>query len=288
MPRVSPAAGPTALRVILGRQLRALRERAGLSYDEAARAIYLSSWTVRRMEGAEAGLKLNNVKTLLYAYGVTDRAEIETFLTLCREANQPGWWHSYSDVLPPWFRIFPGLEQAADLIRGYEPQCVPGLLQTEDYARAITQAGHPSAPPAEIGRLVALRLARQHILARHRPPRLWVVLDETVLHRAAGGPAVMHAQLTHLIQASQQPNITLQVLPFAAGPHPAMYGLFYLFRFPAPEMPDIIYGENMTSAFYLDKPHDVTAYTQTLDRICVQALPATATAGILRDARKEY
>jgi DNA-binding XRE family transcriptional regulator len=152
--------GPTVLRMILGRQLQALREKAGLSYEQAAEEIYASAWTLRRMEKAEVGLKLNYVKSLLLSYGITDIREIEAFLDLAREANKPGWWHSYTDVLPSWFRVFPGLEQAAELIRGYEPHCVPGLLQTEDYARGLATAGYPDAPAGETGRRVALRMAR--------------------------------------------------------------------------------------------------------------------------------
>ncbi len=285
MAQAPPGGVPTVLRLILGKQLQALREKAGLSHEQAAEAIYTSAWTIRRMERADGGLKLNNVKGLLIAYGITSAGEIDTFLALTREANKPGWWHRYSDVLPPWFRVFPGLEQAAELIRGFEPHCVPGLLQTEDYARAITRAGFPDAPAAEIDRRVALRLARHHILSRPGPPHLWVVIDETVLRRPAGPPAIMRAQITHLIDAAARPHITLQILPLAAGPHPAMAGLFYLFRFTG--LPDIVYGETMTSAFYLEKPPDVATCALALDRVCAQAAPAEQTPRILRDTRKE-
>src|SRR6185437_279308 len=158
------SASPTVLRIILGRQLQTLREQAGMSFDQAAGAIYASPWRLRRMEKAEVGLKLNYVKSLLLAYGITDAREIDSFLDLAREANKPGWWQSYADVLPGWFRVYPGLEQAASLIRGYEPHCVPGLLQTEDYARALTTAGYPNAAPSETDRRVALRMTRQQIL----------------------------------------------------------------------------------------------------------------------------
>jgi Domain of unknown function (DUF5753)/Helix-turn-helix domain len=282
-----PPKGPTVLRMILGRQLQALREKARLSVEEAGQAIYSSEWTVRRMEKGEGGLKPMKVKGLLLRYGVTDVREIDAFLALAREANTPGWWHNYSDVLPTWFRVFPGLEEAADLIRAYQPQFVPGLLQTEDYARALTVVGFPDAAPDETERRVALRLTRQHLLTRPEPPRLWAVLDETVLRRRVGGPDVMRGQLTRLIEATSLPNVTLQVLPFTAGPHQAMYGMFHIFRFPSPELQDVVYGENMTSAFYLDKPEDVSAYAEAMDRICAQAASAEETVGILRDALKE-
>lgn len=280
-------ASPTVLRIILGRQLQALREKAGMTYEQAADAIYASAWTLRRMEKAEVGLKLNYVKSLLLAYGVTDFTEIDTFLALAREANKPGWWHSYTDVLPAWFRVFPGLEQAATMIRGYEPHCVPGLLQTEDYARALATAGYPNATPEEIERRVALRMARQHILTSPDPPHLWAVIDEAVLRRPAGNPALMRAQFDRLTSAAGQPNITLQVLPFTTGPHPVMYGMFHLLRFGPAELPDIVYGENLTSAFYFDKPADVAAYAEALDRLCAHAAPPDATPTILHNSGKE-
>jgi transcriptional regulator with XRE-family HTH domain len=289
MNQTPPGGGPTVLRMILGRQLQALREKAGMSYDQAAAAIYSSSYTIRRMERAEGGLKPLTVKSLLMAYGITDVREIDAFLALARDASKPGWWHSYDDVLPSWFRTLIGLEEAATLIRGYDPHAIPGLLQTPDYARASVRTGFPDATDEEVGRRVDLRLARQHILKRPDPPRLWLVVDETALRRPAAttGPAVMRAQLNKLTEAAARPNITIQVLPFAAGLHPAMYGPFRIFRFDAHEQPDIVYGESMTSAWYLDKPDETALYIQALDRISAQAAPGAGTAKILRDIGKE-
>jgi hypothetical protein len=289
MTETRPGGSPTVLRMILGRQLQALREKAGLSYDQAAAAIYSSPYTVRRMERAEGGLKPLTVKSLLMAYGITDPAEIDAFLALARDASKPGWWHSYNDVLPTWFRTLIGLEEAAALIRGYDPHSIPGLLQTSDYARASVVTGFPDATEEEITRRVELRLARQHILSRPAPPKLWLVIDEAALRRPAAttGPEVMRTQVDALIQAAQQPGITIQVLPFTAGMHPAMYGPFRIFRFDTSQQPDIVYGESMTSAFYIDKPDETASYTQALDRISAQATPATATVKALRQIRKE-
>jgi Domain of unknown function (DUF5753)/Helix-turn-helix domain len=283
------AVGPTALRMILGRQLQALREKAEMSFDEAAAAILSSPFTIRRMERAEGGFKPLTVKSLLIAYGVTDPIEIESFLSLCRDAAKAGWWHSYGDVLPEWFRTFVGLEEAASLIRGYEPHWVPGLLQTEDYARASVKTGFLDAPDAEVERRVTLRLARQKILDRPDPPQLWVVIDETVLRRAVAttGAQAMRAQIDRLIEATERPKVTLQVLTFAAGMHPAAFGLFYLLRFPDKEMPDLVYGETMTSSWYLDKPRETASYLEALDRVSAQAAPADSTAQVLRTIRKE-
>jgi hypothetical protein len=282
--------GPTVLRMMLGKQLQALRERAGMSFEQAAEAIYASPWTVRRMERAEGGIKPLAVKGLLVAYGITDVREIDAFLSLAKEASKPGWWHSYNDVLPGWFRTFVGLEEAASLIRGYEPHWIPGLLQTADYARASVRVGFPEETDGEAERRVKLRLARQQILTRLDPsPQLWVVMDETTLRRpvATTGSDVMRAQLDRLVEAAQQPNITLQVLPFSAGLHPAMHGLFYVLRFPEQEMPDIVYGESMTSAYYLDKPEEAREYIRTLDRICAQAATPDDTVTVLQQMRKE-
>jgi hypothetical protein len=278
---------PTVLRMILARQLQALREKAGLSYEQAAEAIYSSEWTIRRMERAEGGFKPLTVKSLLIAYGITDIREIDAFLALAKDASKPGWWHSYDDILPAWFRTAVGLEEAATLIRAYEPQVIPGLLQTEGYIRAITAASFPAATSDYAERTVALRLARQQLLHRASPPGYWVVLDETVLRRPIGGRHVMRDQLTHLIQAAEQPEVTIQVIPFAAGWHPALYGMFNIFRFPGDEIPDIVYSEALTGAYYLNKPDETARYTQALDTMCAQAATPEQTITILRDIMKE-
>jgi transcriptional regulator with XRE-family HTH domain len=278
---------PTVLRMILARQLQALREKAGLSYEQAAQAIYSSEWTIRRVERAEGGLKPLTVKSLLQAYGVTDPGEIDAFVALSRDASKPGWWHSYDDVLPPWFRTAIGLEESASLIRAYEPQVVPGLLQTEGYVRAITVASFPAAPEDFAERAVALRLARQQLLSRPEPPSYWVVLDETVLRRPIGGRKVMRAQLEHLISAAGQPKVTIQVIPFAAGWHPALYGMFNIFRFPGEQLPDIVYTETLTGSYYLNKPEESARYTEALDRMAAQAASPDQTIKILHETLKE-
>jgi hypothetical protein len=279
---------PTVLRMILGRQLQALREQASLTYAEAAKVIYSSEWTVRRMEKAEGGLKPLMVKALLIAYGVTDVREIDTFLSLAREASKPGWWHRYGDALPDWFKVAVGLEESASLIRAYEPQVVPGLLQTEAYIRAVATANFPAETPQESERRVTLRLARQKLLSRPAPPEYWVVLDESAVRRPIGGTDVMRKQLGHLIDCANRPNITIQVLPFAAGWYPALYGMFNMFRFPDDHMPDIVYSEALTSATYLNKPEETTQYTEALDQMAAQAATPDQTITILRQILKEH
>ena len=279
---------PTVLRMILGRQLQALREKAGLSYEEAGQAIYSSEWTIRRMERAEGGLKALTVKSLLTAYGVTDASEVDGFLALARDASKPGWWHRYEDVLPAWFRVAIGLEESAALICVYEPQIVPGLLQTQDYIRAITATSFPSAPQTDTERRVALRLARQDLLKRPAPPEYRVVLDETVLRRPVGDRTVMRGQVQHLIEAAARPNVTIQGLPLRAGWHPAMYGMFNIFRFPDGTLPDVVYSEALTSAYYLNKPEETAQYREALDQMCAQATTPDQTVTILRDILTEY
>ncbi|MFH8370036.1 helix-turn-helix domain-containing protein [Streptomyces sp. NPDC018031] len=279
---------PTVGQMVLGMRLRALREAAGVSFEEAARALHVNQTTIRRMEKAEVGLKLPYVEKLLQTYR-TPPAEIEAFLALAEEANKPGWWHRFRDVLPEWFSLYVSLEEAATRIRGYEPHCVPGLLQTPEYTRALFRVGFPFAEEEELDRRVALRMQRQSLLTRTGtpPPHLWVVIEETVLRRPVGGPEVMRAQIDRLIEATAMPNVTLQVLPFASGPHPGMFGPFQLFRFQIPELPDIVYGENLTGAGYIDQRADVAVYLEALDRMCTQATPVHRTEAFLGAIRKE-
>jgi transcriptional regulator with XRE-family HTH domain len=282
-----PGGAPTVLRLILGKRLQILREKAGLSFAQAARALDVTHATVRRMEKAEVGLKIPYVEKLLETYGVTDPEEIETFLALARKGNRPGWWHRYRDVLPDWFSAFVSLEGEASVIRAYEPHYVPGLLQTEDYARAVLRAGRPNAPDEEIERGVALRLERQALFGRPGGPVLWAVMDETVLRRPIGGRDVMRAQIARLIDACSLPNVRLQVLPFDTGPHPAMYGPFHIFRFQVPELPDIACTESLVGAVYMDDRDDVSVFLEALDRMCAQAAPADSTEAVLRGLSKE-
>jgi transcriptional regulator with XRE-family HTH domain len=281
---------PSVLRMILGRQLEELRIRAGLSYAEAGAAIGVSHSTIRRMEAAKvARLRLADAEKLLQVYGVADRDEIDTFLKSVREANKRGWWHTYRDVMPDWFAAYLSLEQAALQIRAYENQFVHGLLQTEDYARALLGAENPHVSAEATERRVALRMRRQELLARESPPRVWVVMDETALRWPVGGPEVMRAQIDHLVEVNRLPQVTLQLMPFANGPHPAMRaGAYHLFRFRARELPDIVYLNGLVGAVYLDKADDVVVYREALDRLGAQAAPARKTEALLATIRREF
>ncbi|MFF5441608.1 helix-turn-helix domain-containing protein [Streptomyces achromogenes] len=282
-----PRSAPTVGQVVLGRRLQDLRERAGLKREEAARVLHVAPATVRRMETAEVALKIPYLQLLLKAYGVPDD-EADVFVQLAEEANRPGWWQRFHDILPGWFSMYVSLEGAASLIRSYEPHFVPGLLQTEDYARGVLKSGAiGQTSPDDIERHVDLRMRRQALLTRPDAPRFWAVMDETALRRPVGGPEVMRAQIDKLLEATELAHVTLQVAPFANGPHPGTYGPFVLFRFAMAELPDMVYSEYLTGAVYLDARAEVATHLEVMDRMAAQAATAQRTKEILRDLRKE-
>ncbi|MFF0473256.1 helix-turn-helix transcriptional regulator [Streptomyces sp. NPDC004284] len=287
-----PRSAPTVGQVVLGKRLQDLRERAGMKREEAAKILRVAPATVRRMETAEVALKIPYVQLLLKEYGIPD-SEAEGFVALAEEANLPGWWQRFHDVLPGWFSMYVSLEGAASLIRAYEPQFIPGLLQTEAYARAILRSGavgggSDAGRDEDTERHVALRMERQSLLTRDDAPKFWVIMDETVFRRPVGdGPEVMRDQLDRLLEASELPNVTLQIAEFASGHHPGTYGPFVLFRFAMPELPDMVYSEYLTGAVYLDARPEVASHLEVMDRMAAQAATAQRTKEILRDLRKE-
>jgi transcriptional regulator with XRE-family HTH domain len=285
-----PRSAPTVGQVVLGRRLQDLRERAGLKREEAAKVLRVAPATVRRMEMAEVGLKIPYLQLLLKSYGVTDE-EAEAFVTLAEEANKPGWWQRFHDILPGWFSMYVSLEGAASLIRSYEPHFVPGLLQTEDYARGVLRSGAVGRALAEdpdvVERHVALRMQRQELITREDAPRLWMVMDETALRRPVGGPDVMRGEIDRLLEVMELANVTLQIAEFASGPHPGTYGPFVLFRFAMSELPDMVYSEYLTGAVYLDARPEVATHLEVMDRMAAHAATAHRTKDILRDLRKE-
>jgi transcriptional regulator with XRE-family HTH domain len=282
-----PGSGPTVLRILLGSQLRKLREARGISRDDAGYRIRASGSKISRLELGRVSFKERDVVDLLDLYGVTDSSEHAQLIGLAREANSPAWWQKYSDVVPDWFQIYVGLEEAAELIRVYEVQFVPGLLQTEEYARAVIRQGQPAAAADEVDRRVALRTRRQQLLSRPSPPRLWAVVDEGALRRPIGGKAVMQGQIERLMAATREPNITLQVLPFTFGGHAAEGGAFTVMRFPEPDMSDIVYIEQLTGALYLDKREDVERYSEVMERLSVKGTSPDRTQDILAAILKE-
>jgi DNA-binding XRE family transcriptional regulator len=281
-----PPGGPTVRRMLVGSRLRRLRVEAGMTREEAGEAIRASEWKIHRLENGQVGFKERDVVDLLSLYGVTDPGEVAAVVGMAMDANDTGWWHQYGDVLPQWFRAYVDLEQAATIIRTYEGQFIPGLLQTDDYARAVMIRG-PDEESEDVERRVALRAARQAALTRQEPPRLWAVVDEAALRRPVGSPDVMRAQLERLIEATGLPNITLQVLPFGAGAHPAMVGAFSILRFAGIDLPDVVYLEHLTGAIYLDKREDVRQYLHVMETVCVRSAPPDATPDILSSILKD-
>lgn len=280
--------GPTVLRMLLGAHLRRLREARGITLERAGYQIRASHSKMSRIELGRVSFKDRDVADLLTLYGVTDSRERETLCALARQASEQGWWHSYSDILPHWFEFYVGLERAADRIRTYQVQFVPGLLQTGDYARAVVLLEHVGDPPDEITRRVKLRMTRQKLLTEPDAPSLWAVVDDAALRRPIGGPGVMRGQLRHLIEVAALPNVTLQVIPFGAGGHAAAGGPFSILRFPEPDLPDVVYLEQLTSSLYLDKREDVDHYLAVMERLCLEALPADETPAVLERILKEF
>ncbi len=286
-PAVPPGSGPTVRRILLGSQLRRLRESRGIAREAAGYAIRASESKISRMELGRVSFKVRDVEDLLTLYQVNDVDEREPLLALAQAANLPGWWHRYGDVLADWFQPYLGLEEAASVVRTYEVQFVPGLLQTPDYARAVVARGHIGAPAAQIESRVSLRMARQQLLTRPDPPQLWAVLDEAALRRPIGGVDVMRAQIQALIDVSELDNVTVQVMPFRSGGHAAEGGAFTILRFPEHDLPDVVYLEHVTSAIYLDRRTDADAYLETMNRLCIESPPPTDTASILATIRDE-
>jgi hypothetical protein len=274
---------------MLGVHLRRLREEAGISRTDAGWAIRGSESKISRLELGRVGFKVRDVDDLLTLYKLEDEDERDRLLTLARDANNPGWWQRYDDLTPTWFHSYLGLEMAADLIRTFELQFVPGLLQTPDYARAVVSLGRldEPLPKDEEDRLVALRTTRQQVLTRQRPARLWAVMDESVLRRPIGGKKVLKEQLEYLIVASKRHNVTLQIIPFDKGGYTATGGAFTLLRFTDTDLPDIVYIEHLTSAVYLDKREELDAYVVTMDALSIAAAQPRHTEGLIRAAIDE-
>jgi len=272
--------------MLLGGQLRRLREAVGITPEHAGYEIRASRSKISRLENGRVKLKSRDVTDLLTLYGVTDEDTRTKFLELVRQSNAADWWRKYSDILPDWFETYVGLEAAAATIRSFEVQFVHGLFQTEDYARAVTRL-RKAAPDDEVERRVALRLKRQELLGRPNPPNIWSVMDEAVLRRAVGGPAVMRAQFQHLIEVAELPHVTLQVVPFARGVHAGESGSFTVLRFEEPGLPDVVYIEQLTGATYLDQRSDVEHYLAVVDELSSVAITPAGTTRFIEQVARE-
>ncbi|MBA0052327.1 XRE family transcriptional regulator [Streptomyces sp. AJS327] len=274
--------GPAVPRMVLGARLRRLREAQHISREEAGGAIRASAAGISRLELGRVGASQRDVADLLTIYGVADAAERVLLLELAAQAGAAGWWRRYADIVPGWLEPYLSLEQSASVIRGYEVQFVPGLLQTREYARAVIGLGRPDVPPEQLQRRVELRVRRQRVLYDAQGPRFWAVVDEAALRRPVGGPETMRAQLRHLIAACSLPRVSLQVIPFDAGAHAAAGGPITLVRLPGDDLPDVVYLEQLIGGHYPDDADDIEYYRQVIDYLVTAARPPEETPGILR------
>ncbi|MFE9107645.1 helix-turn-helix domain-containing protein [Actinomadura geliboluensis] len=263
---------PTVRKRRLAAELRRLRKERGLTREQVAERIGCAPVTITRIETGQSGARLGEVSLMLEVYGVTGD-EREALLQVAKDARKRGWWHQYSSTIPAWFQVFVGIEEEASSVRVYQPEVVPGFLQTEAYARSIHLAEPVVPSEEETDRNVALRMERQkRLLATNDAPDMWIVLSEGVVRRRVGGSEVMREQLVHLLELSHHPQIMIQILPFRAGAHPAMQGGFTVLSFPEPLDPDVVYVEYRQGSLYLEKQVEVDSYTQMFNHLCAQAL----------------
>jgi transcriptional regulator with XRE-family HTH domain len=266
---VSEVRSPTVRRRELGALLRKLRTEKGLTVEQAAEQLMFSMSKLSRMETGHGAPSRRDIRDLCALYEVTDEAERKRMLNLAAEGRQAGWWQSY-DLNQ--FADYVGLEADAVSVKNYQSILIPGLLQTPDYARAVNEAVIPQPDPERLEEQTEVRLRRQERLTQDPPLRFRVILDEAALHRVIGGPAVMEAQLRHLVELSQLPNVTLQVIPFSAGAHPAMDSTFIILEF-ADAVPGLVYVEGLVGWVYMKRSRDVDRYMRVFERLCDVALP---------------
>lgn len=259
---------PTVRRRRLAAELRRLRDQARLTIDDVAEKLNCSASKISRIETGHVGVNPKDARELLRLYGLPDD-QVEALVRLARQARLKGWWHAYQEVFTG---AFVGLEAEASSLRAYQALLVPGLLQTEDYMRAVIRAARPDATAAQVDIRVRARLARQRLLTEADPPQYWTVIDEAVLCRSVGGPRVMLEQLRWLADRATLPNVTIQVLPFSAGAHAGMEGPFLILGFPEQADPDVVYVDHTTAGIYLEDPAEILRYTLVFDHLRAAAL----------------
>jgi len=271
---------PTVRRKRLGIELRRLREHAELTCEDVGQRLECSGTRISRMETGRISVRPGDVRELLEVYGVSG-AEADSLVQLAREARRKGWWHTYGRVLPTWFEAYIGLESEAVRLHDFQSLVIPGLLQTEDYARAVLRAGPHARSSAEIDRQVALRMERQKILSQAEPPDVWVVLSESVLRVHVGGPAIMRAQLRQLAGVAERPNITLQVLPLATVAHVHPVSPFTMLEFPNTADPAVVYLEHLTGSLFLENEDEVRRYRVIFDHLRAESLGTGESADLI-------
>ncbi|MFF4311437.1 helix-turn-helix domain-containing protein [Streptomyces sp. 900105755] len=277
---------PTVRRRRLGQELRRLRELKGMTAEEVAERLLVSQSKISRLENGRRSISQRDVRDLCGVYEVEDQRVVESLMEMARDSRQQGWWHAFGDIP---YSVYIGLETDAESLRVYEPQLVTGLLQTRAYAEALVQGALPETSAADIEKRVQVRMRRQErITAEHNPLRLWVVLDEAALRRLVGSRLVMREQLEYLLEMSQQPHITVQVLPFECGAHPGLNGQYAILEFADAADSSVVYLEGVTSDLYLEKAHDVQKYAVMYEHLRAQSLNVEHSRQFIADAAKEY
>ncbi|RKN08608.1 helix-turn-helix domain-containing protein [Streptomyces radicis] len=279
---------PTVRRRRLGQELRRLREDRNMTAEGVAERLLVSQSKISRLENGRRSISPRDVRDLCEVYGVEDKKLVESLMQMARESRQQGWWHAFAE-LSPTYSVYIGLETDASSLRVYEPQMVPGLFQTQGYATALISGALPEVGPDEVNSRVQVRLRRQQRLYDERSPlRLWAVVDEAALRRQVGGPSTMLEQIHRLTECSLLPHVTLQVLPFSAGAHPAVNGQYTILEFPEASDSTVIYLEGGTNDLYLEKPHDVQHYSVMYEHLRAQSLSPEQTRGVLGQLAEEY
>ncbi|MFC5149413.1 helix-turn-helix domain-containing protein [Streptomyces aureoversilis] len=269
---MASSVNPTVRRRRLGQELRKLRELKGMTAEEVAERLLVSQSKISRLENGRRSISQRDVRDLCGVYGVEDHRIVDSLMQMAKESRQQGWWHAFGDIP---YSVYIGLETDAASLRVYEASLVPGLLQTPNYASAVTEGSWPEATGADIERRVQVRMWRQErITDPENPLRLWAVIDESALRRIVGSREIMAEQMRQLVQFSMEPHITVQVLPYDVGAHPGMYGKFSILEFNDPQDASTVYLEGITSDLYLEKPNDVQTYSVMYEHLRMQALNA--------------
>ncbi|WP_030341724.1 MULTISPECIES: helix-turn-helix domain-containing protein [unclassified Streptomyces] len=277
---------PTVRRRRLGQELRRLRELKGMTAEEVAERLLVSQSKISRLENGRRSISQRDVRDLCGVYEVEDQRIVDSLMEMARDSRQQGWWHTFGDIP---YSVYIGLETDAESLRVYEPQLVTGLLQTRAYAEALVQGALPETSTAEIEKRVQVRMRRQErITAESNPLRLWVVLDEAALRRLVGSKPVMREQLEHLIEMSQLPHVTVQVLPFEVGAHPGLNGQYAILEFADAADSSVVYLEGVTSDLYLEKAQDVQKYAVMYEHLRAQSLNVEASRQFIADMAKLY
>jgi len=277
---------PTVRRRRLGQELRRLREIKGMTAEEVAERLLVSQSKISRLENGRRSISQRDVRDLCGVYEVEDHRIVDSLMQMAKDSRQQGWWHAFGDIP---YSVYIGLETDAESLRVYEPQVVPGLLQTRSYAEALINGALPEAPPSDIEKRVNVRARRQdRVNAPEHPLRLWAVIDESALRRLVGGEQVMIEQLEHLIEQSQLPHVTVQVLPFDMGAHPGINGQYAILEFPDAADSSVVYIEGVTSDLYLEKANDVQRYSVMYEHLRAQALNVDQTRQFISDIAKSY